>query len=768
MAVRSGQAGVAIAPPDPATRRRWPLWVALGVLAVAVLGAVLPLRTPAPRPVSAPADSFSAGRAMAHLPAIAAVAHPTGSAAQGEVRERLVATLRGLGFEPRVTTRVAQAPAEPSTVGLVTNIQATIPGRAPTGSVLVVAHYDSVPTGPGASDDGANVAAVLELARALHAGPAPRNTIDFVLTDGEEAGSLGAKALVDAGYFPDPGRVAVLNLEARGVSGPAILFETAGTGLAPAIRASGAVTTSATGEVYRVLPNSTDLTVFREAGLRGLNFAFVDGASRYHTSHDDIASVDPGSVQDMGDEVLAAARQLAAADLGATGTPVTYFGLFGAAVSYPDGWVLPLALVALAGFAFLLWRGRLSARLVGRSALTFVPVPLVAAVTGLAGWWASVFLRPGSALGHGFTGSLGWYAAAELVLVVLAVLVWYRRARRRAGLAEVLTAVVGWFAVLAVVLALLAPSAAYLVTWPALAGVLVVAVASRRAVSPVAAVCAAVPAVLLLVPACVLLVPVVGLGMLAVMLVPAALVVALPAGLADFLPRGRATTAGLSAVALAAAAVFVATAALDGPSRGAPKPVSLGYVLDAATGSAFWVSDGGDGQPVVGSRLTEGPRRFDAQVPFLGAQPVRSGPAPAAAVPGPRADVVGSREQNDVRTVHLRLSAPPGTYQLALNADTTAHEVVGAIVDGISLPLTENWPDADGGWHWGFVFTGPPPDGVDVVLQVRGDGPLPVRVVSSAAGFPDGIGAPVLPPELHYARWPSVAGQSFVARTVRL
>lgn len=752
--------------------RRWALWGALVLLLIAGAASVMPLRTPAPQPVSAHEDTFSAGRALRHLDDIAAAPHPTGSRAQARVREYIAAALRNMGLHPRELSGVARAPAEPATVGAVTNLYTRIPGTNPTGSVLVVAHYDSVPIGQGAADNGANVAAVLEIARVLHAGRPLRNDVGILLTDGEESGSLGAKAFIDSGVIDDPSRVAVVNLEARGVSGPAIMFETTGTGLTSAISAAGAVATSASGEVYRALPNSTDLSVFGEAGMRGLNLAFIGDAQHYHTARDDIASVDPGSVQDMGDAALAATRDLAGADLGESGVASTYFGIFGVTVSYSEGFVLPLAGLALLGFVVLVWLGRrrgLEPRLIGRCAATFPLVLIVPVGIGFAAWWGIVFVNPDSVLTDGFSSSLSWYTVAGVALVAVTVVAWYRLARRRAGVADVATAVLGWLVLFGLLLAVLAPSAAYLATLPALAGLVVtgVAIGSNR-FSPAVAVLAALPAVVLLTPVCALLVPTLGLGMFAATLVLVALLGTTVAGLAELLPRRRASTAALLAVSLAAVLLFVGTAVLDRPSAADPHPVSLGYVLDADSGSAHWISDGTSAQPVVGASLTDVPRRFDGQVPFLGQRPVSNGPAPAAATTGPTARGETVTEAGGVRTVRVRLSAREGTDQLAVNVDTTAHQVLDARVEGISLPIRENWPAADGGWHWGFLFVGPPARGVAVELRVRGDGPVPLRVVAVSAGLPAMRDTPRLPSRLHFSRWPSVAGQSFIWRTFRL
>ncbi|MFI6586173.1 M20/M25/M40 family metallo-hydrolase [Embleya sp. NPDC050493] len=377
-------------------RKRIPALAALVLLLLTAVAAVLPLRASEPRPASAPVGDFSAARAVARLDNIARVPHPAGSAAQSDVREYLLGELRELGLRPEVQARVAPSDSDdtPAVVGSVSNIHATIPGSRPTGRVLLVAHYDSVPIAPGAADDGANVAAILEIARALMTGPQLRNDLEILFTDGEEQGLLGARAFVDAEAdthrAADPRRTVVVNLEGRGPSGPVVMFQTAGTGLVPAVRASGALTTSFSDAIYDQLPNDTDLTAFEEAGMRGLDFAFINGAGHYHTSHDDIARLDRASVQDMGEAALAAVRRLGGADLSRSGTNATYFSLFGTVVSYPAWLVPPLAAVTLLGVALLLWFGPrrgLSPRGAARAAATFPLTLIGAVVAGSAGWW---------------------------------------------------------------------------------------------------------------------------------------------------------------------------------------------------------------------------------------------------------------------------------------------------------------------------------------------------------------------------------------------
>jgi hypothetical protein len=659
----------------------------------------------------------------------------------------------------------------------VSNVHARIAGSQPTGRVLLVANYDSVPNGPGASDDGANVAAILEVVRALRAGPQPRNDVDVLFTDAEEAGLLGAQAFVDSGAAGDPRRVVAVNLTARGVSGPAVMFQMAGTGLTPAVRAADPVTTSFAAAVYQVLPNDTDLTAFGEDGMRGLNFAFMEGSAHYHTPHDDIAHVSGGSVQDMGESTLEAVRYLAASELTAGGSDATYFSLFGTVVSYPAWLTLPLAVVALAGYVLLLWTGRrrgLRLRGAGRAAVTFAVVVPAAPVIGFGGWWLLTLLRPEFQVGLGGIYRAGPYALAEAAVLLVALVAWYRWARRKALPEEVAAGVLGWFVLFAVVFAVLLPGGAYLFTWPALVGVAALAAALRftAAGSPVrtlAGAAAAVPGMALVLPIAVLLLPALGMGLSAAPLLLAALLAAAMAGVLEPLPRRRLLTAGMVVVLVAGAATAGIGASFDGYDAHRPRAVSLAYVLEADTGTASWVSAGGRDQPQVGRLLTAGPVRLDDRVPPLGGRNLSSGPAPvAAALAGPQAEASAADEVDGNRTVRVRIRVPDDTYLIDVYADTSAHEIVDATVYGAALAGGRNLPTLTGPWRWGFRYAAPPRDGIDLTLRARGAGPVRIRVVSTVPGLPSGVGAPTLRPDVSWTGWPALPAQTLVVRTFQL
>ena len=206
---------------------------------------------------------------------IAKKPHPLGSAENVRVREYLVGRLRELGANPKVqTTTVARhSPFGPDTWAVVNNVVAKIPGTSPSGTVMLVAHYDSVPSGPGAGDDGASVAAILETMRALKASPALHNDLIVLFTDGEELGLLGAKGFVET--YPALRNIkVVLNFDMRGDYGPSRMFQTSAhnswlidqlTAAAPFPRGS-----SETASSYRRSAYETDFDVFLDAGITGM------------------------------------------------------------------------------------------------------------------------------------------------------------------------------------------------------------------------------------------------------------------------------------------------------------------------------------------------------------------------------------------------------------------------------------------------------------------------------------------------------------------
>ncbi len=134
--------------------------------------------------------------------------------------------------------------------------------------------------------------------------PPFKNDIIFLITDSEENGLIGARAFAD--HHPLFRKVkAVINLEARGVTGSSSMFET-GEGNRSIIRLYAKnierpAANSLVYEIYKRMPNDTDYSVYKGEGVMGLNFAFAEGVALYHSVLDDPDHLDLGSLQHHGD-----------------------------------------------------------------------------------------------------------------------------------------------------------------------------------------------------------------------------------------------------------------------------------------------------------------------------------------------------------------------------------------------------------------------------------------------------------------------------------
>jgi hypothetical protein len=308
------------------------------------------LRPPSPRPASAPAAQFSAARGFNILERLVGNGdpHPVGSDANKAVRDRILHEFEGIGYHPAV--QVAFSCSDSGACGTVNNVVARLEGQDRT-AVLLAAHYDSVPAGPGASDDAVGVAAAIEIARAVKSVPQPRHSIVFLIDDGEEGGLLGARAFVASHPWARDVAAAV-NLDARGTSGPSLMFETGAANAWAAQLYDASVRHPATSSifynVYKRLPYDTDFTIFKAAGYQGLNFAFIGNVVQYHTALDDVATADSASMQHHGENALPTLLALANADFSRVPrTEAAYFDLFGRrVVCLSSRWMVFLSILS--------------------------------------------------------------------------------------------------------------------------------------------------------------------------------------------------------------------------------------------------------------------------------------------------------------------------------------------------------------------------------------------------------------------------------------
>ncbi|MBI1199369.1 MAG: M20/M25/M40 family metallo-hydrolase [Phenylobacterium sp.] len=496
---------------------------------------------PESAPLSTPATEFSGERAFADVNFLSAVPHPTGSVANANVRDAIVGRMLRLGFSPQVRPGVGvfQSPRAPDAViaGQIENIVGVLPGRDRSAPALaLMAHYDSVPGSPGAADDLMGVAAVLETARAIKARGTPARDVYLLITDGEEAGLLGANAF----FRRDPlaERIGlVVNLEARGSAGRVQMFQTSpdnGKLIEVFQRtAQRPASSSLSVLIYDKMPNDTDLTEALKAGKSGLNYAIIGNQFDYHSPTATAANLDRGSLQDMGTQALAVASELAFSQQlpGRAGSAV-YSSVFGdLVIAYPvwAGWVLLAAIAFLIALAVRWARhsGEFPAMDIvrGAGALAFAALSTAAVLEfarRLTGaefgyleqrfllaqaqrWeWAIMLISLGVLMGSAGDMARGrrWMAAipvlfglacsafgtfdmvgavAGVTAGVIGFFVYNRPTSRKGAWAGVL--LLGLL--LAIVLQIAAPEAAYVIAWPLLVaslGAAATALSARRGV----------------------------------------------------------------------------------------------------------------------------------------------------------------------------------------------------------------------------------------------------------------------------------------------
>ena len=327
--------------------------ISLFLIALLVLFGVLrSFSTPSPVGADAPDVVFSAVRAEAILGDLLQerLPHVAGSPYNTVVRNRIVAQLESFGYTPQFQSRFHCNPMFGS-CSPVENVYAVKPGTAGKNAVLLTAHYDSGWTGPGAADDGAGTAAILEIARMAADFPPFTNDIIFLFSDSEENGLIGADAFAKHhSLFPKV--KAVINLEARGSTGPSALFET-GDGNRGLIRlfsknVERPVGNSLVYEMYKRMPNDTDYTVYKSKGVMGANFAFAQGVAVYHSVIDNPEHLELGSLQHHGDNAWSMLKALAERDLAVERSreDAGYIDVFGIRlVHYPVSITSGLALI---------------------------------------------------------------------------------------------------------------------------------------------------------------------------------------------------------------------------------------------------------------------------------------------------------------------------------------------------------------------------------------------------------------------------------------
>ena len=208
---------------------------------------------------------------------------PAVSISRGDGRD-LLELIEGGDAEAQVTVNSETRPSR--------NVIADMPGSDDTGRTVVIgAHYDTVPDSPGANDNSSGIATIMTIAKRV-AGISYPFAVRFVLFGSEEMGLFGSRHYVDAlGPEEIDETIAMLN------------FDTVGSGSRFGVLGDAGLTQEAIslGERFgpklvrptTLPPNvSSDHAPFQDANIPAM-FLMSDDSTRIHTPEDKLQWIEP-------------------------------------------------------------------------------------------------------------------------------------------------------------------------------------------------------------------------------------------------------------------------------------------------------------------------------------------------------------------------------------------------------------------------------------------------------------------------------------------
>lgn len=548
-----------------------------------------------------PMSEFSTQRALEHVASIAKQPHYIGSDNHENVAAYLQKELQKLGLE----TSIQQGYTLSDWGNLVKskNIIARINGTDNSKALMLLSHYDSAPHSKsyGASDDGTGIATILEGVRAfLHNKTPHKNDIILLFSDAEELGLNGAALFVTQhNWAKEVGLV--INFEARGTSGPSYMLMEVNKGNAALVKnfsnagVEYPVSNSLMYSIYKMLPNDTDLTVFREQGkIQGLNFAFIDDHFNYHTQQDDLKHLNPSTLAHQGKYIMPLINYFSNTNLTDLNTDedYIYFNTPFHFVSYPFSWVFIMLFGAIAVFLVLLFIGFgkkiLIPHEIGRGFGAFFGGLFAAALITFFSWKALLLIYPQYRdILQGFTYNGHSYIGAFVFLSMGLGFLCYRKCTSANLSMNYAVAPLFTWLLINLGIAFFLPGAGFFIipVYAALIGFgyFIITQKTNRTLS-----------VLLSIPALVIFVPFItafpiGLGLK--MLFAAAALVMLVFGLLLPVFGSFPKKTSWAALMLAISIGFLINAHLNsGYEYGKAKPDSLVYLFDADKNKASWLT----------------------------------------------------------------------------------------------------------------------------------------------------------------------------------
>lgn len=548
-----------------------------------------------------PFSEFSTQRALEQVYEISKKPHYIGSQNHETVAQYIISELRNLGLE--VQTQEGYTLSDWGNLTKSKNIMARIKGSRNSKALLLLSHYDSAPHSfsKGASDDASGIATILESVRAfLNNKTSHKNDIIILFTDAEELGLNGAELFVTQNKWAKQVGLA-LNFEARGTSGPSYMLMEVPKKNSKMVeefaKASPLhpVTNSLMYSIYKMLPNDTDLTVFREQGkIPGFNFAFIDSHFNYHTAQDDYYHLSSRSLAHQGSYLMPLLNHFANADLShlESDDDKVYFSLPFYFVSYPFDWNIPLVLIAVAVLGGLLFIGTakriIDYKQIKEGFIIFGKALLTSGLATFILWQIILLINPHyKEILQGFPYNGHDYIIAFIFLSLGIGFWFYQNARAENQVANYYFAPLTIWILINLIFVFVLPGAGFMII-PVYFGLMAMTYFTlTQRVNKTLNLFLNIPALLIYAPFVVMF-PI-GLG-LKIVAATAILTILIFGILLSTLSAYRNKRIWAIAMGIISVAFLVKAQIYSGFEKGEAKPNSLVYILDSSQKKAFWTT----------------------------------------------------------------------------------------------------------------------------------------------------------------------------------
>ncbi|HEX2945740.1 MAG TPA: M20/M25/M40 family metallo-hydrolase [Clostridia bacterium] len=704
-------------------------------------------------PSSASQTSFSAERSMKHIEIIADKPHATGSAQIETVRKYIMGELSKLGLKPETQSATMN---NRQVFASSQNIIARMEGTENRSAVLLVSHYDTVSSTPGASDDTIGVATLLETARALKSGAPMKNSIIFLFTDAEETGLLGAYAFIKEHRWAKDVKF-VVNLDAGGISGPAYLVDTSAHN--KRIISEYAKTTSypiGNGAGQAFGSSGSDFNAFKSAGYPGLYIALARNA-RIHTSLDSISNFNNRSLQHMGDTALSIMQRFGSMDLDLSEeSDACYFNLFGGLMLYyPVTWVIPamififllLSAVICIGFK----KGILSVKGIIFGVITLILSISISSIAVLSFWKIISGLCPAYSSiigGHANNEEFLWVAFICITILITAILYNLVLRHRKADIPDLTIGAMSILTFGMVLLSVYKPMSSYILVLPLFFNLIATGYwfysrgNQKKTLS-------AFQLILFLISAAVtinLFVPPIYAGYMAsetsrdfVFSIFITIMVGLLLPHIFTIKESRRWI--MPVAALLVLLVSTGTIIAFGFDKHQTQPCSAFYILDADSGKSYWgggipgnkyspdewtqqLFPKGSEKCPIGEYIKDFPYNYDFYVTN----------APKISLEAPQIKLIDKKTDGEIQTLHLYVKSLRKATRLEVYLGK-GQKIISTEVDGkIWTSLTE--PTLWGPENAVLFYNALPEEGIDIIVKIQSNRPAKLIFMDRTYGIP--------------------------------